>query len=127
MDSRLRGNDAIDSAVVAATRIAPARPNSRQKAYRRNPPTPASSDPLPAGSAGACQLLNDYDLIGGFDTFKPKFAKRYGNVAEVATHAFEAFVADVRAGTFPDDEHSYTMPPAETEKLAVALQAGKSE
>lgn len=38
-----------------------------------------------AGAAGTCQLLNGYDLIGGFDTFKPKFAKRYGNVAEVAT------------------------------------------
>ena len=34
-----------------------------------------------AGSAGTCRLLNGYDLIGGFDTFKPKFAKRYGNVA----------------------------------------------
>ena len=80
-----------------------------------------------AGSAGTCQLLNGYDLIGGFDTFKPKFAKRYGNVAEVATHAFEAFVADVRAGTFPDGEHSYTMPSAEAQMLAVALKAGGSE
>ena len=80
-----------------------------------------------AGSAGTCQLLNGYDLIGGFDTFKPKFAKRYGNVAEVATHAFEAFVADVRAGTFPDAEHSYAMPSAEAEKLAVALKTGESE
>ena len=80
-----------------------------------------------AGSAGTCQLLNGYDLIGGFDTFKPKFAKRYGNVAEVATHAFEAFVADVRAGTFPDGEHRYAMPPAEAEKLAVALKAGGTD
>jgi len=32
--------------------------------------------------------LNGYDLIGAFDTFKPKFAKRYGNIAEVATQAF---------------------------------------
>ena len=80
-----------------------------------------------AGSAGTCQLLNGYDLIGGFDTFKPKFAKRYGNVAEVATHAFEAFVADVRAGTFPDGEHSYAMPSAEAEKLVAALKAGGSE
>ena len=27
-----------------------------------------------AGAAGTCQLLNGYDLIGAFDTFKPKFA-----------------------------------------------------
>ncbi|GMG84580.1 3-methyl-2-oxobutanoate hydroxymethyltransferase [Paralimibaculum aggregatum] len=29
-----------------------------------------------AGAAGTCQLLNGYDLLGAFDTFKPKFAKR---------------------------------------------------
>ena len=38
-----------------------------------------------AGSAGTCQLLNGYDLLGAFDTFKPKFAKRYANLSEVAT------------------------------------------
>jgi 3-methyl-2-oxobutanoate hydroxymethyltransferase len=42
-----------------------------------------------AGAAGTCQLLNGYDLIGAFDTFKPKFAKRYGNVVDVAVDAFK--------------------------------------
>ncbi len=74
-----------------------------------------------AGSAGTCQLLNGYDLIGAFDTFKPKFAKRYGNVAEVATKAFQAYAEDVRAGTFPDADHSYKMKPEEVEKLAEML------
>lgn len=74
-----------------------------------------------AGAAGTCQLLNGYDLIGAFDTFKPKFTKRYGNVAEVATQAFADFAADVRQGNFPDDEHSYKMNPEEIEKLAIAL------
>ena len=74
-----------------------------------------------AGSAGTCQLLNGYDLIGAFDTFKPKFAKRYGNIAEVATKAFADYAADVRAGTFPDDDHTYKMKPEEAEKLAAAL------
>ena len=77
-----------------------------------------------AGSAGTCQLLNGYDLIGGFDTFKPKFAKRYGNVAEVATNAFAAFAAEVRAGSFPDEEHSYRMKPEEAAKFAAALAEG---
>lgn len=70
-----------------------------------------------AGAAGTCQLLNGYDLIGAFDTFKPKFAKRYGNVAEVATKAFADFAAEVRAGTFPDADHSYKMKPEEAEAL----------
>ncbi|WP_416897355.1 MAG: 3-methyl-2-oxobutanoate hydroxymethyltransferase [Minwuia sp.] len=77
-----------------------------------------------AGSAGTCQLLNGYDLIGGFDTFKPKFAKRYGNVAEVASKAFADYAADVRAGTFPDDEHTYRMNADEAQKLRDALEAG---
>lgn len=74
-----------------------------------------------AGSAGTCQLLNGYDLIGAFDTFKPKFAKRYGNISDVATKAFADYAADVRAGTFPDADHSYKMKPEEVAKLAEAL------
>ncbi|MEM1298923.1 MAG: 3-methyl-2-oxobutanoate hydroxymethyltransferase [Pseudomonadota bacterium] len=77
-----------------------------------------------AGSAGTCQLLNGYDLIGAFDTFKPKFAKRYGNIAEIATKAFADYAADVRSGAFPDAEHSYTMKPEEAERLAAALPSG---
>ncbi len=76
-----------------------------------------------AGAAGTCQLLNGYDLIGSFDTFKPKFAKRYANVAEVATQAFAAYAADVRAGTFPDEDHSYKMKPEEAERLAQMLKS----
>ncbi|MEO0681482.1 MAG: 3-methyl-2-oxobutanoate hydroxymethyltransferase [Pseudomonadota bacterium] len=77
-----------------------------------------------AGGAGTCQMLNGYDLIGAFDTFKPKFAKRYGNVAEVAAQAFAAFAEDVRSGAFPDDDHSYAMKPEEAAKLAAALAKG---
>ncbi|MFC3614159.1 3-methyl-2-oxobutanoate hydroxymethyltransferase [Lutimaribacter marinistellae] len=74
-----------------------------------------------AGAAGTCQLLNGYDLLGAFDTFKPKFAKRYANIAETATQAFTAYAEDVRAGTFPDDDHSYRMKPEEAERLAQLL------
>lgn len=77
-----------------------------------------------AGAAGTCQLLNGYDLIGAFDTFKPKFAKRYGNIAEVATRAFADYAAEVRAGAFPDADHTYAMTPEEAAKLAAALAKG---
>ena len=75
-----------------------------------------------AGSAGTCQLLNGYDLIGAFDTFKPKFAKRYGNIAEVATNAFAQYAQEVREGIFPDEDHTYQMKPEEAQKLAKALE-----
>ncbi|MGI9475154.1 MAG: 3-methyl-2-oxobutanoate hydroxymethyltransferase [Hyphomicrobiaceae bacterium] len=74
-----------------------------------------------AGAAGTCQLLNGYDLIGAFDSFKPKFAKRYGNVVDVAVNAFQAYADDVRSGNFPDADHSYKMKPEEAEKLKQAL------
>ena len=77
-----------------------------------------------AGGSPCCQLLNAYDLIGSFDTFKPKFAKRYGNVNEVATQALEAYVADVANGVFPDDDHSYGMDPDEAAALDAALKKG---
>ena len=75
------------------------------------------------GSAGNCQLLNGYDLIGGFNTFKPKFAKRYGNVADVATKAFKKFASEVKDNSFPDTEHSYSMSPSEVSKLKQYLES----
>lgn len=74
-----------------------------------------------AGSAGTCQLLNGYDLLGAFDTFKPKFAKRYANLSEVATKAFFDYVQEVQKGKFPDADHSYKMKEEEIKKLKQKL------
>ena len=75
-----------------------------------------------AGAAGTCQLLNGYDLLGAFDTFKPKFAKRYANMAEIATQAFADYADDVRSGRFPDEEHSYAMNADEIERFTDMLK-----
>ena len=75
------------------------------------------------GSAGNCQLLNGYDLIGDFNSFKPKFAKRFGNVADVATYAFKEFVNEVKNSSFPDSEHSYKMSQSEISKLNQYLES----
>ena len=74
-----------------------------------------------AGSAGTCQLLNGYDLLGAFDTFKPKFAKRYANWSEVATKAFSDYIKEVQTGEFPDADHSYKMKEDEIKKLKQEL------
>ncbi len=70
-----------------------------------------------AGPASCGQLLLAFDLLGVFDQFKPKFTKRYANVSEVAVAALKQYASEVRAGTFPDAEHSYGMKPEEAEKL----------
>ncbi|MCY4292758.1 MAG: 3-methyl-2-oxobutanoate hydroxymethyltransferase [Roseovarius sp.] len=75
-----------------------------------------------AGSAGTCQLLNGYDLLGAFDTFKPKFAKRYANIAEIAARAFSDYADEVRSGRFPDADHGYKMKPEEIRRFAALLE-----
>jgi 3-methyl-2-oxobutanoate hydroxymethyltransferase len=63
------------------------------------------------------QLLIVSDMIGQFQAFTPKFVKKYCNVAEVITNAMKEYVADVRGGRFPTDEHCYHMLEGEYEKF----------
>ena len=77
-----------------------------------------------AGGASCGQLLNGAGLIGLFDSFKPKFVKRYGNVVEVAVEEFfSEFAAEVRSGVFPDDNYFYKMKVDEASKFQEALLA----
>lgn len=61
-------------------------------------------------------------MIGSFDSFKPKSAKRYGNVDEVAIRDFSDYAADVRSGLFPDEDDVYKMNSEEAVKFAEALE-----
>lgn len=56
------------------------------------------------------QVLVGPDLLGFTAGRAPKFVRRYADIAEVATTAFAAFAADVRAGRFPSDAESYHGP-----------------
>jgi 3-methyl-2-oxobutanoate hydroxymethyltransferase len=60
-----------------------------------------------AGSGCDGQVLVLLDLLGLNDRFKPKFLKRYASLAEDVRGAVRAFAEDVRAGRYPDDEHSF--------------------
>jgi len=60
-----------------------------------------------AGAGTDGQILLSYDLLGVFTDFKPKFTKRYANLTEVAVDGLSRYVADVKEGRFPDDEHAY--------------------
>lgn len=53
------------------------------------------------------QVLVLPDLLGLNDTFHPRFLKRYASLADDVRAAVGAFRDDVRAGTFPDDQHSF--------------------
>ena len=60
-----------------------------------------------AGSGTDAQVLVINDLLG-INEKVPKLAKPYANLRRTMTDAVEAFVRDVEAGTFPDQEHTYS-------------------
>ncbi|MBN8466111.1 3-methyl-2-oxobutanoate hydroxymethyltransferase [Corallococcus sp. AB004] len=53
------------------------------------------------------QVLVCYDLLGMNPDFKPKFVKRFANLHGNITEAANTYFSEVRAGTFPDEEHSF--------------------
>lgn len=53
------------------------------------------------------QVLVVHDMLGLFDMYTPKFVKRYADLRGVMTDAVKNFVAEVREGKFPDEEHSF--------------------
>jgi 3-methyl-2-oxobutanoate hydroxymethyltransferase len=52
------------------------------------------------------QVLVLPDLLGLNEGFAPKFLKRYANLAETTRAAVSRFAAEVRAGEYPDADHS---------------------
>jgi 3-methyl-2-oxobutanoate hydroxymethyltransferase len=60
------------------------------------------------------QVLVIYDLLGMSEHFRPKFVKRYENLAVRIRTAVENYVDEVREQRFPDDEHAFShdAPPA---------------
>jgi 3-methyl-2-oxobutanoate hydroxymethyltransferase len=78
-----------------------------------------------AGVGTDGQILLCYDLLGVFVDFKPKFTKRFANLTEVAVKGISEFVAEVKAGTFPDDDHSYDVDEREYEKFLSLVEKRK--
>jgi 3-methyl-2-oxobutanoate hydroxymethyltransferase len=55
------------------------------------------------------QVLVLNDILGLYDRFLPKFAKRYANLGEAAKEAIATFKKEVELKEFPKREHSFTM------------------
>jgi 3-methyl-2-oxobutanoate hydroxymethyltransferase len=56
------------------------------------------------------QVLVYHDLLGLETEFKPRFVKRFAELGEAAAAAIGRYVAEVKQGTFPADEHSFHAP-----------------
>ena len=54
------------------------------------------------------QVLVVNDLLGMSEGFTAKFVKQYANIGSEMSKAFEQYINEVKEGTFPDLDHSYT-------------------
>jgi 3-methyl-2-oxobutanoate hydroxymethyltransferase len=68
------------------------------------------------------QVLVFHDLVGIDAGFTPKFVKRYADVGNQMRQAVEAYCQEVRAGSFPAEEHTFRIPDDEYAALEKALE-----
>ncbi|MBR5577407.1 MAG: 3-methyl-2-oxobutanoate hydroxymethyltransferase [Lachnospiraceae bacterium] len=63
------------------------------------------------GAGNVCdgQVLVYQDMLGMFSDFTPKFVKKFANVGEIMKEAFTAYCKEVGEGSFPGEEHEYTI------------------
>ena len=80
-----------------------------------------------AGVGTDGQILLGHDLLGMFTDFKPKFTKRYANLTEAAQIGIKQYIAEVKSGTFPDDDHSYGVDEKEYEKFLGLVEKRKHQ
>jgi 3-methyl-2-oxobutanoate hydroxymethyltransferase len=62
------------------------------------------------GAGPGCdgQVLVLPDALGLNEGFRPRFLKRYAELHDVAREGVESYVRDVRSGTYPGAEHSFS-------------------
>ena len=62
-----------------------------------------------AGSGCDGQVLVYQDMLAMFSGLKPKFVKHYAKIGEEMIAAFRAYDEEVKAKTFPSDEHIFAI------------------
>jgi 3-methyl-2-oxobutanoate hydroxymethyltransferase len=75
------------------------------------------------GAGPSCdgQVLVWHDLLGLSPGHVPRFVKPYADLKATIADALEAYVGDVRSGSFPAAEHTYSMPDAELARFESQL------
>lgn len=64
------------------------------------------------------QVLVSHDLLGLFSRYQPKFTKKYADLSPLILKAFTQYKEEVQSGRFPDDAHSFHLPPDQMQKIA---------
>ncbi len=62
------------------------------------------------GAGAGCdgQVLVFHDVVGLTPDLRPRFVRRYANLAEAITQAAQSFTRDVKSGAFPSQEESFS-------------------
>ncbi len=62
------------------------------------------------GAGPACdgQVLVIHDILGLCEKYSPKFVKRYADLGPTISDAVSRYVAEVKSGDFPTEEHSFS-------------------
>lgn len=61
------------------------------------------------GASPACdgQVLVTEDMVGAFDSYTPRFVKRFAEVNSIMEAAIAEYAAEVLQGSFPDSKHCF--------------------
>jgi 3-methyl-2-oxobutanoate hydroxymethyltransferase len=75
------------------------------------------------GAGAACdgQVLVWHDLLGLYEGHAPRFVKQYADLVPTITTAVEQYAAEVRAGSFPEEQHAYSISDEELSAFDEAL------
>jgi len=74
-----------------------------------------------AGPATDGQVLVFHDLLGIYDGHTPRFAKHFSDIKAQMVAGVAEYAAEVRAGSFPAPEHTYSIDDDEFERFRAAL------
>ncbi len=75
-----------------------------------------------AGAGTDGQVLVWHDMLGMYAGRTPRFVKRYADIADEIGDAVAQYAADVRAGAFPEDKHTYGISDEELARFEAALR-----
>lgn len=76
------------------------------------------------GAGNGCdgQVLVYQDMLAMYSDMVPKFAKQFGKIGDAMKDAFQAYIKETKAQTFPGPEHIFKIDPEIMEEIKESLQ-----
>jgi 3-methyl-2-oxobutanoate hydroxymethyltransferase len=79
------------------------------------------------GAGAGCdgQVLVWHDMLGFHEGQAPRFVKRYAELGREITAALARYANEVRNGTFPEEQHTYSIPEEELTAFEAGLESAR--